>query len=144
MPVYDSTFIFNPQLEEAGLDARVKELVELVTRHGGKVINENRIGMRRLAYEIQKLTQGYYVSLVFEGSSAVVTELERDLRLDENCLRFLTCHYQDFSRRRRHPDPGARAQKRALEEEADVKSKAVPGAEVSGEGPPIDDMLEEL
>jgi small subunit ribosomal protein S6 len=56
--------------------------------------------MRRMAYEIQKLTQGYYVSLVFEGTQTTVTELERKFRLDEACLRFLTCHYQDFSRRR--------------------------------------------
>jgi small subunit ribosomal protein S6 len=100
MPVYDSTFVLNPQIEEGGLDSRIKEAVDLINSHGGKVIRENRLGMRRMAYEIQKLTQGYYVSLVFEGSQETVTELERRFRLDESCLRFLTCHYQDFSRKR--------------------------------------------
>jgi small subunit ribosomal protein S6 len=83
MPVYDSTFILNPQIEEGGLDARIKEAVDLINANGGKVVKENRMGMRRMAYEIQKLTQGYYVSLVFEGTQTTVT-----------------CHYQDFSRRR--------------------------------------------
>jgi len=100
MPVYDSTFILNPQLEEGGLDTRIKDAVDLINANGGKVIKENRMGMRRMAYEIQKLTQGYYVSLVFEGNQGTVTELERQFRLDESCLRFLTCHFQDFSRKR--------------------------------------------
>lgn len=97
MTLYDTTFILNPQLEESGLDERVKEAVELVNSHGGKVTKENRIGMRRLAYEIEKLTQGYYVNLVFEGDGKTVKELERRLRLDENCLRFLTCLYKEVS-----------------------------------------------
>lgn len=100
MPVYDSTFILNPQLEEGGLETRIREAAELITSHGGKIVKENRIGMRRMAYEIQKVTQGYYVSLVFEGDRKTVDELERLLRLDEACLRFLTCHYKDFSRKR--------------------------------------------
>lgn len=100
MPVYDSTFILNPQLEEGGLDGRIKDAVDLINNHGGKVIKENRLGMRRMAYEIQKLTQGYYVSLVFDGTNETVMELERQFRLDEACLRFLTCHFQDFSRKK--------------------------------------------
>lgn len=92
MPLYDSTFILNPQLEEGGLDDRVKSLVELVEQGGGKMIRENRIGMRRLAYEIQKLTQGYYISLIYDGPRELVDKLEHRLRLDESCLRFLTCH----------------------------------------------------
>jgi small subunit ribosomal protein S6 len=95
MPVYDSTFILNPQIEEAGCDSRIKNLIKLIDENGGKLVKENRIGMRRMAYEIQKLSQGYYVSLVYEGNNEVVNELERNLRLDESCLRFLTCHHQE-------------------------------------------------
>jgi small subunit ribosomal protein S6 len=89
--LYDCTFILNPQLEETGLDSYIKDTRDLVGRHSGKVVSEKRFGMRRLAYEIQKLTQGYYVSFIFEGNGDTVRELERHLRLDENCLRFLTC-----------------------------------------------------
>lgn len=91
MTLYDCTFILNPQLEETGLEGYIKDARDLVERHGGKVMAEKRMGMRRLAYEIQKLTQGYYVSLVFDGNGSTVHELERHFRLDENCLRFLTC-----------------------------------------------------
>ncbi|MFH1700844.1 MAG: 30S ribosomal protein S6 [Candidatus Zixiibacteriota bacterium] len=95
MTLYDTTFILNPQLEESGLDERVKQVIELINSHGGKVTKENRMGMRRLAYEIQKMTQGYYVNLVFEGSGDTVKELEHRFRLDENCMRFLTCLYKE-------------------------------------------------
>lgn len=94
MPLYDSTFILNPQTEESNFDAQIKEAGELIARYGGKVVHENRFGMRRLAYEIQHLTQGYYVSLVYEGNGEVVKELERHFRLSEQVIRFLTTIYQ--------------------------------------------------
>jgi small subunit ribosomal protein S6 len=135
MPVYDSTFILNPQLEEGGLDARIKEAADLITSHGGKIVRENRIGMRRMAYEIQKVIQGYYVSLVFEGNRDTVDELERRFRLDEACLRFLTCHYQDFSRKRERKESPPTAVKPA--ERAVVKPKPeTPKTPETPEAPP--------
>jgi small subunit ribosomal protein S6 len=101
MSIYDTTFILNPQLEESGLDSRIQEYINLIGNNGGKMVKENRIGMRRLAYEIENLNQGYYISLVFDGPSELVTELERRLRLDDGCIRFLTCLYEDFGARRR-------------------------------------------
>lgn len=124
MPVYDSTFILNPQLEEGGLDGRIKDAVNLINSNGGKVIKENRLGMRRMAYEIQKIAQGYYVSLVFEGNQATVTELERMFRLDESCLRFLTCHYQDFSRRRERKETAAEGAVKAAKPDQEVGDSA--------------------
>jgi len=129
MPVYDSTFILNPQLEEGGLETRIKEATELIASHGGKIVKENRIGMRRMAYEIEKVTQGYYVSLVFEGDRKTIDELERLLRLDEACLRFLTCHYQDFSRKRDRKSPageGAAAESQTTGETEEESSEEGP------------------
>jgi small subunit ribosomal protein S6 len=91
MTLYDCTFILHPQVEESGLDGYIKEARDLIVSNGGQVTAENRMGMRRMAYEIQKINQAYYVSLVFEGDGRTVSELERFLRLSESCLRFLTC-----------------------------------------------------
>jgi len=91
VPLYDCTFILNPQLEETALDGCIKNARDMIDHSGGRVVSENRMGMRRFAYEIQKLSQGYYISLVFEGGGRTVGELEHQLRLDEGCLRFLTC-----------------------------------------------------
>lgn len=97
MPIYDTTVILNPQLEESGIDGRIKEIVGRIEENGGKMVRENRMGMRRLAYEIQKLSQGYYVTFVYDGNGDLVKELERKFRLDESCLRFLTCLYQEVA-----------------------------------------------
>lgn len=113
MPVYDTTFILNPQLEESGLDSRIQEYISLIGNNGGKVVKESRMGMRRMAYMIENLNQGYYVNLIFDGTSELVNELERRMRLDEACLRFLTCKYQDFSIRRNDKKEKAEARREA-------------------------------
>lgn len=137
MPVYDSTFILNPQLEEGGLETRIKEAADLIASHGGKMVRENRIGMRRMAYEIRKVIQGYYVSLVFEGDRKTVDELERMFRLDEACLRFLTCHYQDFSRKKdRKPPPTPEAAPAEIPDAATASEpEKEPPAETAPEPP---------
>jgi len=75
------------------------------------------MGMRRMAYMIENLNQGYYVNLIFDGTAELVNELERRMRLDEACLRFLTCRYQDFSIRRKDQKERAEARKEAEREE---------------------------
>ena len=137
MPVYDTTFILNPQLEESGLDSRIQEYISLIGNNGGKVVKETRLGMRRMAYMIENLNQGYYVNLVFDGSSDLVKELERRMRLDEACLRFLTCLYQDFNLRRK--DRKEKAETRIdsdREEEPREKSTEQPAETVKAESEP--------
>jgi len=96
MPVYDCTFVISSQLDETAVEGHVQKAKELVERYGGKVVSEQRLGLRRLAYEVRKCTQGHYVGLVFEGGGETVKELERHFRLDEAFLRYLTCSHQEF------------------------------------------------
>jgi len=131
MPVYDTTFILNPQLEESGLDSRIQEYISLIGNNGGKIVKESRMGMRRMAYMIENLNQGYYVNLIFDGSAELVNELERRMRLDEACLRFLTCKYQDFSIRRKDKKEKAEARGEAAvearkEQQPEAKPEAKP------------------
>lgn len=134
MPVYDTTFILNPQLEESGLDSRIQEYITLIGSNGGKVVKENRLGMRRMAYMIENLNQGYYVNLIFDGTAGLVNELERRMRLDEACLRFLTCRYQDFSIRRKEKKEKAETHGEETREE---KYEAKPPAQPE-EAPPAE------
>ncbi|MFH1299837.1 MAG: 30S ribosomal protein S6, partial [Planctomycetota bacterium] len=62
MNLYETTFIVNPQSDDASLDRQVKSITDLITANGGKILKEDRMGTRRLAYEIQGLTQGYYTN----------------------------------------------------------------------------------
>lgn len=105
MSIYDTTIVYNPQIEESGIDGEIKKAREIIERHGGKIVTENRIGMRRLAYEIQKTFQGFYYRFTYDGSGQVINELERQLRMDEPCLRFLTClHQGEMQMEQEHPN----------------------------------------
>ena len=87
---YESIFIFRPELAED----KVKELAErfmvMVQKKGAQILETNVLGQKLLAYRIGKHTRGTYVQARFEGGGAGVDELERNLRISEDVIRFLT------------------------------------------------------
>ncbi|MEK7775517.1 MAG: 30S ribosomal protein S6 [Candidatus Zixiibacteriota bacterium] len=88
--IYETTFIVNPQAEEAVVDRQVKDIADVITNSGGKILQEDRIGTRRLAYEIKGLSHGHYAGFIFEGNNELLTGLDRFYRLNEQYVRFLT------------------------------------------------------
>jgi len=92
--IYETTFIVNPQSDDSVIESKVKAITDLITARGGKIVHENRIGTRRLAYTIRHLTQGYYTSLIFEAEPPIIPEIERVYKLDEAYLRFLTIAFE--------------------------------------------------
>ncbi|MEW5701336.1 MAG: 30S ribosomal protein S6 [Candidatus Zixiibacteriota bacterium] len=89
MQVYETTFIMDPQLLEEGWEKAISRYSEIITRNGS-IRQLERWGLRRLAYTIEKRTQGYYVHVIHESAPGVPRELERQFLLDETCLRYLT------------------------------------------------------
>lgn len=89
MTSYETTLIFDPQLQEEGWDKAVEEYAAIVGR-GGEIKLTDRWGLRRLAYPINRRAQGYYVHFIHESPPEIPREIERHCRLDENCLRYLT------------------------------------------------------
>ncbi len=94
MSIYETTFILKPQSDDATLDRQVKQVTDLIGRYKGKVLKEDRWGVRRLAYPIEKFTQGYYTRIVFEGSSDLLPELDRHFRIEEPYIRHLTVLFE--------------------------------------------------
>lgn len=90
MKVYESGIILDPQLEDSQIDKHVEQVESLIKSNGGKILEINRWGMRRLAYEIQKKQQGYYVFFVFEGEGPIPQQLEKAYLLNESIIRFMT------------------------------------------------------
>ncbi|HZK09929.1 MAG TPA: 30S ribosomal protein S6 [Clostridia bacterium] len=87
MNKYESIVVFRPDLEE---DARVKLLErfkEIIGRYG-KVESVDDWGMKRLAYEIEKLTDGYYYLINFEANSDLPEELERNYKIQDQVIRY--------------------------------------------------------
>jgi small subunit ribosomal protein S6 len=94
MRVYETTFILSPQADDAAFDRQIKAVSELITRYKGKVLEEDRWGIRRLAYAIRKFTQGYYTRIVFKGNNTLLRELDRFYRLEEPYIRDLTVSFE--------------------------------------------------
>jgi small subunit ribosomal protein S6 len=94
MRIYETTFIVNPQMEEATIDRQVKAVADIITQNGGNILQENHLGTRRLAYEIKGLTQGFYGGFIFESANETLTPLDRLYKLNEAYLRHLTVRFE--------------------------------------------------
>ncbi len=90
MHEYETVFILDPGLDENQVNEEVEKTQALITTHGGKILDVQRWGRKRLAYEIGKKRDGVYTLIKHESSGETVKELERRLRLDENVMRVLT------------------------------------------------------
>ena len=90
MRTYQTVIIIDSLLKVEEIDAIIEKVLRIINNNGGKVIEVDRWEKKRLAYEIKKRQYGYYVEIIFEASGDLVRILERDYRLDENILRYLT------------------------------------------------------
>lgn len=92
---YETTLIFRPDMNDEGRKNFVEKLKSIITKHGGEVHSSEDWGKRRLAYNIKKESRGYYVYLQYTGDNKAVHELERNMRLNEHVLRFLSVKLAD-------------------------------------------------
>ena len=87
---YESTVIIKGSLQDEQIDPIVTKIEEFIAKNGGAVIEMERWGRRKLAYEITRETQGFYVSAHFTAPGAMIMRLERMYDLDDNIIRWLT------------------------------------------------------
>lgn len=85
---YETMFILKPSLEEENRNAIIEKFKSIIS-DGGEVVSVDEWGLKRLAYEIQKLKEGYYVLINFTAGSDVVSELERNYRISDDVMRFV-------------------------------------------------------
>ena len=93
---YEVTYILRPQFDEAEVDERVTKIADQIRTIGGEVQGEiQKLGKRRLAYEIDDQREGNYAVMTFTADAAQAKELERQLRLNEDVLRALLIRTDD-------------------------------------------------
>jgi small subunit ribosomal protein S6 len=90
MRAYEVIFIAQPNLSDEQLEAIIKQFREIVTKENAEVIRVERWGKRRLAYQVKKYQDGFFVFFLIQGPHAAITALERRLKLMESIIRFLT------------------------------------------------------
>lgn len=94
MNKYESIIIINPSLEEQGIKDVITKFTDLINSDG-KVENVDEMGRRKLAYEIEKHSEGYYVVYTFEANPEFIKELERIYRITDNIMKFITIRKED-------------------------------------------------
>ena len=94
MSKYELAVVVSAKLEDDARAEVIEKVKALVTRFGGNITDVDEWGKKRLAYEIQKMKEGFYYFIQFEGETTVPAELEERLRIEETVLRFL-CVKQD-------------------------------------------------
>jgi small subunit ribosomal protein S6 len=97
--LYDVLVITDSRFTEEEVAQFLGRLQESCTALGGEVVSTENWGKRRLAFEIQKQREGSYLMLQINAEPAVVREYERQLRLNESVLRFMTTRVVERRRR---------------------------------------------
>jgi small subunit ribosomal protein S6 len=87
---YETTFIVDAHLPTEKIDETIERLLSFIEKKGGKTHHVDRWGKRRLSYEIKKKQYGYYVYVRFESEGEFIRVLEREYKLDDAILRYLT------------------------------------------------------
>ena len=89
MNKYELTVVVNAKIEDDVRVATVEKVKEYVARYGGTVTNVDEWGKKRLAYEIQKMKEGFYYFIQFEADATAPAEIESHVRIMENVIRYL-------------------------------------------------------
>jgi len=95
MRKYETFFIADPDLSDETTSAVDKKVQSVVASNGGEVLTYTPWGKRKLAYPIRKRTRGLYILMEYAGGPDLVAELERNLRIDERILKFITIMLQE-------------------------------------------------
>ena len=89
MNKYELAVVLNVKLEDEERAAAIEKITNYITRFAGTVTNIDEWGKKRLAYEIQKMKEGFYYFIQFDGDSTTPNELESRIRIMEPVIRYL-------------------------------------------------------
>ena len=89
MNKYELAIVLNVKLEDEERAAAIEKITNYITRFGGTVTNIDEWGKKRLAYEIQKMKEGFYYFIQFDGDSTTPNESESRVRIMEPVIRYL-------------------------------------------------------
>ena len=92
---YEVLFIVKPTLTEDEIKTKVDFVKEIITKNGGEIASVIEMGARKLAYKIDKYERGVYFVIYFKAEPNLIAELVRNLRYNEDIIRFLTVKYEN-------------------------------------------------
>ena len=96
MKGYETICILNPDLTEEEAQENLERYSALITENGGEVVRADRWGLRKLAYKVQGHSKGHMIYVLYSGKPGTVEELERNLRISDQNIRFMTVKVADL------------------------------------------------
>ena len=112
---YEVMYIINPETDDEKIEKLNEAVGKLIEKEGGEVVRMDNVGIRNLAYPIQKKTQGHYVLFEIIGSGQEILELERRMRVNDLIMRYITVRVDEDRKAadKRLAKREAKAEKRA-------------------------------
>jgi small subunit ribosomal protein S6 len=96
MPFYENVFIARQDISTAQVEALADAFATIVAEQGGKIEKREYWGLRNLAYRVKKNRKGHYMLFNLDAPPAAVNELERNMRINEDVLRYLTVRVEEL------------------------------------------------
>ncbi len=127
MRVYEELFIVRPDATDEEIDPLIEQMKGVITSGGGTVDKADKWGVRKLAYRVQKRSEGHYILLQFSAGPELVKELERRLRVSDMVLKFITVRI-DEKLKRIEKRKKARDKRAARKPPPQVAAPAAPAA----------------
>lgn len=90
---YETMFILKPTLTEEETLAQIDGIKALIEKNSGEISSTDNVGIKELAYEIEKCKRGYYYVIYFKANPSGIFEIERNYRNNENLIRFIFIKY---------------------------------------------------
>ena len=94
---YETIFITPADIPDEELQALIERYSAIITGRKGIMVKVEKWGKRKLAYEIKKHLRGYYILLDFAGQTDVVNEMERNFKIDDKILKYMTIKKDDVA-----------------------------------------------
>ena len=127
MRSYEIMFILHPSSSDEEITQLVEQMEELVKNFKGEIDSIDRMGKKRLAYQIEKVPEGYYILFNLKGTRECIKEFERRLKVNERVIRYLTVRVDEELKRANKIKEARlkKSQKRNISPETDVNDSTL-------------------
>jgi small subunit ribosomal protein S6 len=90
---YETLYVLKPTLTDEETASNIAKIEAILVREGAEILATNNMGMRKLAYPVDKNERGVYTIVYFKAKGSVINELERNLKFNEEVIKYLTVRY---------------------------------------------------
>ena len=129
MPLYEHIYLARQDVSPQQVEELTNSLTEVLTQGGGKVMENEYWGLKSLSYRIKKNRKAHYSLLNIDAPAPAVAEMERQMRINEDILRFMTVRVDELEE-----GPSAMLQKRDRDDDRSDRPGGRPGGDRGGFG----------